>query len=325
MKTNSFLFLAAASSMVLAACSKDNGQIIDDGQIRLSTANVISETRSTDQSLQLTQFASNEKVDIFLVEADASGNVVTGTNVTSYAQPLKYTADGSGNLKVYDESNSNSEVPQYWPTSGNGLHIYGVYPSGSASAYTDTAKEFTVNTDQSSDDNYKASDLMVGAPESNPVARTTDAVKLTFKHLLTKVNINLTNGDGFSDSEFSSIKVSVLNTNPKATFSVKGQTAQASTTETTTKDIIAGDGLSTSSLKCSAIIVPQTVSGSTDFIKVEVGGGKYIYKLAAQTTFSASHVYTYNITVNKTGLTVTSNITDWTSVGDATSGTATLQ
>ncbi len=322
MKTNSFLFLAAASSMVLAACSKDNGQIIDDGQIRLSTANVISETRSTDQGLQLTQFANNEKVDIFLVEADASGNVVTGTNVTSYAQPLKYTADGNGGLKVYSGS---SEVPQYWPTSGNGLFIYGVYPSGSASDYTETAKEFSVKPDQSTDANYKASDLMVGAPTvKNPVARKSDAVELTFEHLLTKVNINLKKGDGFTDSEFSSIKVSVLNTNPKATFSVTGQTAQASTTETTTKDIIAGTGLSTSSLKCSAIIVPQTLNASTDFIKVEVGGGNYIYKIdSSDKTFEGKKVYEYNITVNKTGLEVSSKITNWTSVG-AVSGTATL-
>ncbi len=320
MKTNSFLFLAAASSMVLAACSKDNGQIIDDGQIRLSTANVISETRSTDQSLQLTQFASNEKVDIFLVEADASGNVVTGTNVTSYAQPLKYTADGSGNLKVYDESNSNSEVPQYWPTSGNGLHIYGVYPSGSASAYTETAKEFSVKPDQSSDDNYKASDLMIGKPANNPVTRTTNTVQLTFKHLLTKVNINLTNGDGFSDSDLASAEVYILNTKTTTTFSVKNQSiGDASGSAQDIKVCTGTTG--------SAIIVPQTLSANTNFIKIKVGGGEYIYKLTYTTgssPFQASSVYTYNITVNKTGLEVSSNITGWTSVG-AVSGTATLQ
>ena len=318
MKTNSFLFLAAASSMVLAACSKDNGQIIDDGQIRLSTANVISETRSADQNLQLTQFANNEKVDIFLVENVNGTATLSGTNVTSYTQPLQYTASGEGGLSITNA--------QYWPTSGNGLFIYGVYPSGSASAYTETAKEFSVKTDQSTDANYKASDLMTGVPASNPVSRTTSAVPLTFKHLLTKVNINLSKGDGFSDDEFSSIKVSVLNTNPNATFSVTGQTAEASTTKTTVQDITAGTGLSASSLKCSAIIVPQTLNANTNFIKVEVGGGSYIYKLdSSDKTFEGKKVYEYNITVSKTGLEVSSSITAWTSVGSATSGTATLQ
>ena len=316
MKTNSFLFLAAASSMMLAACSKDNGQLIDDGQIRLSTANVISETRSTDQSLQLTQFANGEKVGIFLVEnstnSTTGSQLTSGDNVTVYnsGSPLEYTANGEGGLSITNA--------QYWPTSGNGLFIYGVYPSSSASAYTETAKEFSVKTDQSTDANYKASDLMTGVPASNPVSRTTSAVPLTFKHLLTKVNITLTAGAGFSSSDLASAEVYILNTKPTTTFSVASQTigdASGSAQEITVCTGTAG----------SAIIVPQTLNANTNFIKVEVGGGAYIYKLAAQTSFSASSVYTYSITVNKTGLEVSSSITGWTSVGTATSGTATLQ
>jgi hypothetical protein len=59
---------------------------------------------------------------------------------------------------------------------------------------------------------------------------------------------------------------------------------------------------------------------------VTVGGGDYIYKLGTGTNFTAQKVYTYNLTVNKTGLTLgTTSITNWSSVGDAVTGTATLQ
>lgn len=326
MKTHSLLFLAVATSMMLAACSKDNGQVVDDGQIRLSTANILSETRTTSQELQLTQFANNEKIDIFLVESVNGSATLTGDNVTSYTQPLTYTANGSGGLKVVDVNNSGNEVPQYWPTSGNGLFIYGVYPSGSASAYNETSKEFTVKTDQSSEADYKASDLMAGAPSGNPVARSNGTtVNLTFKHLLTKINIDLEVGDGFSSGNLDNAKVSILNTKPTAVFSVQGTSATCKSDSNTATPIIACNEIG-SNLKCSAIIVPQGLNSGTDFIKVEVGGGSYIYKLAAQTTFGGASVYSYKIKVNKTGLTVTSSITAWTSVGnDPTSGTATLQ
>jgi len=57
-----------------------------------------------------------------------------------------------------------------------------------------------------------------------------------------------------------------------------------------------------------------------------VGGGDYIYKLPAATTFAAQTKYVFNITVNKTGLVLTTTqITDWVSAGDPTPGNATLQ
>ncbi len=313
MKTGHILLLAAAASLTLAACSKDGGQAADDQELRLSTANIISETRASSQSLQLTQFDKNEKVDIFLAE-DVSGTATaSGGNVTEYIQPLSYTADGSGGLSITDA--------QYWPTSGNGLHIHGVYPSGAAGAsasYNPTNISFSVKPDQSSDAGYKASDLMTGKPSNNPVTRTTSAVPLTFTHLLTKVNINLTEGDGFTSGGLSNANVYIQNTKPTTTFDVRYTTLGSATGDAADITVCTGT-------TGSAIIVPQTVNASTAFIKVAVGGGEYIYKLAAQTEFKQSNVYTYNITVNKTGLTVTSTIASWTSSGSTTDGNATLQ
>ncbi len=307
MKSNSFLFAAAVTAM-FTACSNDNSPV-DDGQLRLSTANTIINTRAADQSLQLTQFADKEKVGIFLVES-VSGTATTGGNATTYDQPLEYTADGKGGLTNV----------QYWPTSGNGLYIYGVYPSAAATAaaaYNATGVEFTVESDQSTDAKYKASDLMTGAPESNPVARTADAVKLTFTHLLTKVNINLTAGVGFETSDLSDAEVSILNTLPTTTFSVQSTTVGAASGT-------AGDIKVCTGKTGSAVIVPQKVEANTGFIKVEVGGGSYIYKLEKETTFAGQTEYTYEITVSKTKLEVESSIKAWTSGGDTTSGTATL-
>ena len=306
-------FLAAAASVMLAACSSDNeeAKVAEKSAIRLSTQSLTGMTRAG-QSVQLTQFDANENVGIFLVENVGGTQTPSGTNVTSYTNPLAYTTGASGALTPAD--------PQFWPQDGNGLFIFGVYPASavtSSTAYNATGVTFTVAADQSTDANYKASDLMTGLPTaSNPVARTSSNVPMTFTHLLTKVDVNLTAGSGFDD--VSSAVVSILGTKPTTTFSVQSTTVGAASG--TAADIVAGTGTAT-----SAIIVPQAIAANTSFLKVTVGGGDYIYKLPAATTFDAQTKYVFNITVNKTGLVLTTTeITDWTD-GGATAGNATLQ
>ena len=177
---------------------------------------------------------------------------------------------------------------------------------------------FSVAANQSTDANYKASDLMTGTA-ANPVIRTTAAVPMTFTHLLTKVDVNLTAGDGFTDTQMADAVVSILGTKPTTTFNVQDDIVGAASGDATT--ITAGTGAAN-----SAIIVPQTIVAGASFIKVTVGGGDYIYKMGAATTFDAKKCYTFNITVNKTGLVLTvTTITDWVSAGPDVDGNATLQ
>jgi len=305
-------FFAAAASVMLAACSSDNEEVkvAENSPIRLSTQSLTGLTRAA-QNVQLTAFDANEAVSIFFVENVSGTQTPSGTNVTSYSNPLAYTTGTSGAL--------TPATDQFWPQDGNGLFIFGVYPATavtSTTLYNATGISFSVAPDQSDDDDYKASDLMTGAA-ANPVARTTSAVPMTFTHLLTKIDVNLTAGSGFTQAEIANAVVSILGTKPTTTFSV--QSTDVTAASGTAADIVAGTGAAN-----SAIIVPQEVAAG-NFIQVAVGGGNYIYALPAATTFDAKKCYTYNITVNKTGLVLTvTTITDWVAGGTA-SGSATLQ
>lgn len=296
-----YFFFAAVASLMLTACYNDTDDVvvIDNGELRLSTNNV-GVTRATVQNDQLTQFANGESIDFFINESGGSG--------TTYAQPTTLTANGSGGL---------TGVTLFWPTSGNGVTIYGVYPSGKATAADATSVTFSVAADQSDNDDYRASDLMTGAPTSNPVARTSSAVNVQFTHLLTKIDVNLSAGTGFAIGDLAAAEVHILGTKLTTTFGVQSTTVTAATGAAT--DIKAFTGAAG-----SAIIVPQEVSAG-NFIKISIGGGDYIYALPANTTFDAKKVYVYNITVNKDGLVVSTSITDWVSAGPAQNVTATLQ
>ena len=304
------LFFAAVASVMLTACSSENeeAKVTDSSPLRLSTQNITGLTRAG-QSVQLAAFDNNESVSIFLVESVSGTATLSGENITSYTQPLAYTTGASGAL--------NPPTPQYWPQDGNGLFVYGVYPVGSATAYNATGVSFTVAADQSADADYMASDLMTGAA-SNPVARTTSAVPMTFTHLLTKIDVNLITGTGFTDGDLNSAVVSILGTLPTTTFDVQSTTVGGASGTAT--DITAGTGTAT-----SAIIVPQTVTNGNNLIQVAIGGGNYYYKLTADVTFAAQTKYTYNLTVNKAGLVLTATtITPWTDTA-AVGGTAELQ
>ena len=309
MKKN--LFLIAVATVVVAACSSDldEASVAESCPVRLCTDGLTGMTRAG-QSVQLTQFANEQQVGIFLAE-DNGGPVTSSTNVTTYDQPLTYVANGSGGL-------ANT---QYWPQDGNGLHIYGVYPLAAATtagAYNATGKSFTVQADQTADDNYMASDLMTGLPTAgNPVSRTPAAVPLTFTHLLTKIDVSLTAGSDFTQAEMADAVVSILGTKPTTTFNVQSANVGEASGDATA--ITAGTGTTT-----SAIIVPQALAADASFIQVAVGGGNYIYKLPAAITFASSTKYTYNLTVTKTGLTLNgTTITPWNSVAPI-DGTAEL-
>ena len=316
MTIRSLFSLAAAAAVAgtLASCTEDGGQAAaDDMVLRLSTENIL--TRVSGSGLQQTQFLSSEKVSIFLAENVGGTATTSGDGVTAYDQPLVYTADGNGGLSFCRDDSGSVLEPQYWPASGRGLFIYGVYPSDAASSYDGTCG-FSVKTDQSSEAGYKASDLMTGAPSQNPVVRTEQNVQVKFTHRLTKIDISLTAGDGFVDSDLSSAVVYITNTLPEVTFSANG--ASLGTAAGDAADIKVCTGTAG-----SAIIVPQTVSSGTGFIKVVAGGGSYVYSLSSDITFAGGGAHTYNITVNKTGLSVTSNIAAWTT-GGSTSGSATM-
>lgn len=228
MRTNDFFLVAAAASvMMLAACTHDDGT--------LSTASpasneIVITTRSSEMgftraesNIQSTQFDNGQEIHIFLRDATVPANSTDGTlyEGSPYTY-IKEDADETGRtIKTYV---STVEQRLYWPKLMHPLDIYGIYPINAVSDGTkvdgtflpfDKTKSyyFTVQSDQSSEVNYKLSDLMTGLPTTynsvkaatyNPTSEDADApfkliqkenpgtIPLTFTHRLTKIIINIT-------------------------------------------------------------------------------------------------------------------------------------
>lgn len=312
-------FVFAAAVIALAACSSEEENVQTwNGEIRLSAVNVV-QTRAA-QGIQSTAFDNGEKVDVFINENATTPSI-------EYPQPLVYTSGTGGVLTTSDE--------QYYPQS-NGVNIFAVYPSGVAGTNVNaTNVVFAVESDQREEDAYKASDLMVGAPANNPVSKTSGTVQLTFKHCLSKININISAGDGIDPVDLQDATVTILNTTTGGTFNVQTGAVTANGVQAAATPIIAGTlevREDTGVQGISAIIVPQTVSAGRQFISIRYGGDQqtpatelfYTLPQAASVDFAAGYSYTFNITAKKSGLTLDgSTITDWQDYGDEFSGEAT--
>lgn len=337
MKTKLFLLAAAAT---LASCSSnDDAPNYYDGTIRLTTTDMSVNTRGIDQDIQSTQFLNGETVDIFLWDAANTGYATdpgTPALFSFYTQPLVCTADGSGGLSFV--------TPQFWPIQEHSLTIYGVYPSGAvgsnAIGTADMSIAFTVQSDQSTAADYKASDLMVGMPTSgvvtdNPTVAASCAynpsVPLTFKHMLSKININLSKTTAtteITEEQLRSAKVTLLNIKPTAHFSPKKATELAAAADGTAGPVVLYDGTfePNSALTYSGIVPPQTFAAATQFIKIEVGADTFVYSIpAGGLTLEGKKVYTFGIKIHKATIILTTTITEWDDSTPATNGNALLQ
>ena len=316
MRTKAFIMMAAAA-LAMVGCSNDNENDNWAGEIRLSSGLTVQQTNpraATD--IQSAQFDNGEKIDVFINE----NTKVEQTASITYPQPLVYTADGNGNMKAPDNKQP------YFPASGNGVNIYAYYPSGKVNSIAAGATIlFTVETIQN-DDNYKKSDLMHGKPAQNPVNRTSSQIPLHFTHLLSKVIITLEAGKGTPSLDGAVVKLKSVKPSTTLTPST-GAISEASGTATDITVMTA----SSSALSGSAIVVPQTLP--TSFIEVTLADGGVLTSKdlkddsnnpITDVILTDSNVYTYTITVNLTGLNVTSTITPWTD-NETHSGEAEMQ
>lgn len=295
MKTRLFLAIAAAA-LIAASCSNDeNDATIDNwnGEIRLSSGVTVQQTRTNSAGVPDTQIAGGQEVGVFISDAIITTSVIS-TN-------LKYDADGNGALTL-----GGGQDQPYYPQSGNNVEISAYHPYN---AGTDDEYDFTVEGNQSLNANYYKSDLLYSKTDN--FARSKTAHSLTFAHKLCKISCTLKAGSGISSVDNATVEV----VNAEKAVKFNRTTGTVGTASASSKSNVT---LGT----YGAIIAPQTVVQNTKLLKIMLaGGGEFYHTTTSETTFAGGSHYTYTITVNATGLTVTSTITAWTSVGP-TSGTA---
>lgn len=313
MNMKKHLFFAAAL-FALAACNNDENLPADDPnapvEICLSSSIEV-QTRAT-HDLD-TQLKNGEQVHVWVDDAE--------TGDSSYPNNI---------LTVGDNGTLTGGETMYFPETGNNVNIYAIHGNlAEETNYTDfwgTALTHTVEQDQRSSvttagEGYAVSDLVYA--KNTGVSRNGNptTVDLTFRHLLSKIEVVLIEGQGNEGFLTGISSLQVLNTRLKAGFTLDKATA-ADAVEVTARSgdaapisldtDISASLTATNRILNEAIIVPQEITQDTPFIRVELTeGATFIYKMKNTTTFESGKKYLYTITVKETGLEVNSSISDW--------------
>ncbi len=294
MDTNRILFLAM-TTLVLSACSNEsddwNNEIRLNVSIPAEEVQLSSVTRAVGADL-MTAFGG-EKVHLYITDHTAGTQIVNA----------QYTASGT----------SLTNFTAYYPTTGNTVDIKGYYPyqptDYTSVTVTNASTAFAVQANQSTLNAYKASDLMYAHADN--CARGTTAHSLVFNHALSKIIVEV-KGDGTVSEKAT---VTLKNVKLKATLSngVFSSLASSDNAATTVSMGTTTNNLSATGQSLSAIIPPQTIAASTQFIEVALASGaKYTYSIpTGGKTFDAGNAYTYTITLGVYGISVSASVGTW--------------
>ena len=276
-------------------------------------------TRTTSTALQSTQFASGETIYVYFPT-----DVTVGT--TTSASYTTYTTDGSGHTTPTTQPYMNSNIPT--------ANIHAYYPS----SHSQNATTFSVQTDQTSNDNYKASDLMYATTSVTKTAAATVTGALTFSHRMAKIIVTATADTGKGVSAVT--KVRIIGGYRTATIATPlscamktddGFSNQLSTSSAIT---LYDNSTGAASVSCAGLIPPQTIDEGTAFLEVTVKTagdltGTATYSIpAGGKTLATGNAYTCTLSVNLAAIGITTEIGSWGNGDDtnaSNNGTTTLQ
>ena len=214
---------------------------------------------------------------------------------------LYLTTEGTNSDERYNCTNREVRYESGWTIQGEQL----LWKSNDATVtyyaylpYTGTVSDatkyaFTVQTDQSTEDNVKASDLLcTGQQPATPGT----ALDIKFKHALSKLNVTLKKGSELEDGQnltFTSVRLS--NCATATTVNLTDGTTGNTTNSGQTITLYAA----TPNEQYECILVPQTFAQS---LKVEItdnNGKVYTFTSNKGLTFASGEQYTLNLTVGR--------------------------
>ena len=275
------LFLLAAVFAAMISCSENlenTPATPETDKLPINIATTL--TRATDSA-----FEQGDKVGIFVVNEPnslvASGNHADNTSFT------------------YAGSTWNPDTPIYWLDKTTKADFYCYYPY--AENASTTAHSFATKADQSTLENYKASEFLWG--KTTGVTPTEEAVNITTNHTFSNALVILKPGDGFTEATLAaatkSVKICGVKTGATINLATGVATANGNATEVTPYL----DGA-----QYRALIVPQATAEGA-LIVVTVGGVDYT--LSRSMTFKANKQHKFTVTLNKVSNGVNVGIGGW--------------
>ncbi|MFI3315761.1 MAG: BACON domain-containing carbohydrate-binding protein, partial [Rikenellaceae bacterium] len=250
------------------------------------------ETESLSSSITLTQ-EGKEPLETEVTFGVTTSQFSSGDEiaVTSYDSQTGLTI-GAGVKYTYASGTFSSTTPiEFDPyDESQKLIHYALYPY---SASESTSFSFSVNSDQSTQANYKTSDLL----SSSLSATDSRNPSFTFYRRLSSVQFSLTS----SEVDLTNATVTVYAQN-SVDCNIKTNSYVAS------GDAVAIKALANSDGTYSVILPPQTIASGSKFIVVSVGSNNYTLTTSSSTSFTSGTESSYTLNITRSSISFSGDI-----------------
>lgn len=235
------------------------------------------------------RFENGDFVGIYVVDYEGAN---PGT--------LKDSGNRVDNMKFTYSKGSDSWTPDrkvYWPEDQTKADLYLIYPYTEVNSVS--AMQFSVRTDQSTEQAYRSSNLMVG--RTLGVSSTGDDVKIVANPVLSHVSISIKAGTGFTNEMIANAKVRLNNLMADGVLDVaSGQFTSGGATSSIIPFL--KDGI------YKAVLVPQSMEG-IPFISITICDDEFTY--AGDMNFQSGKKYDINISIANGSNGINVNISPW--------------
>lgn len=194
----------------------------------------------------------------------------------------------------------------YLPADNTPLDFVAYYP------YTAGLKNNIYTVDVTDQSDQSAIDLMAAGKQS--ADRISVKVSFNFVHKLSKIVINLAPGMGVTGDELEGMTVQLTGQKTAATFDVTQPDGTVSITDPNQSVTLTLKANAEGTFAEGILLPSENFDGMTLHLRL-ADGDFFNWTLNTSTEatqFKAGQKYTYNITMNRFDLDVTSSITDWT-------------
>ena len=276
-----------------AACSDDANPQYKDAKSTPMTFVVKhpSQTRATE-----TDFEIGDRIGLYVANTE---------------KPMELGGNLANNdVLTYDGDKWTSVRPLYWDDGT--FNVYAIYPRMDKVLSLDS-QPFSVALDQNTPKTatslggYEASDLLFAT--SKKIMASVSPIRLTFKHIMSKLKIRLIKGEDFEGDMPTTATVYIHNTVPTATVDLQAGVATRYVKGTRQTITAHQDG----DTSYSAIIVPQRIDNRQPLIEVVMKGVSYLFESKFQFKPGTEHLVNLIISDNpdKVKIDIGGEIQDW--------------
>lgn len=286
-----FINLIVIATMLFSACS--GGDDVIDTKPPEPKPPIVEDTKIP---ISITPHAADNG-DIHFERGDKVGLYVVNYNGSNAGQ-LTTSGNHVDNLRFSYSDSWTPDKTIYWKDENTKADFFCYYPYTSSITNV-SSLTIAVKEDQSSEENYKASQFLWGMKTG--VDPTKTSVDISLKHAMSKLIVKLVAGTGIKEEELTNAEVLICGLKTDATLNL---TTGEITATGTTKDITPKK----ETAQYEALIIPQSIK-NIDLIKVTIDNKTYLLNQTTDFVFNKQYTCTINIDRSSQGVTI--GIGDW--------------